>query len=205
MKIINILSVLAASMILLAACGKADQPARSGPAPEQEFRPAVKAAATAKSPGNVTIRFDYQRIRQRASDQLAVWVEDAQGKHVRTLLVTKFTANDGYQKRAEAVPEWQKAFQPASASRSALDAISSATPQSGPLAIVWDCLDQSGRAVPAGSYVYKVEANIKWEQTAFWQGSITVGPAAGQSAAAAAAGGDNALLRAVRADFVPAT
>jgi hypothetical protein len=203
MKIVTLLSVLVVSTALLAACGNANQPVRNGAVQEYSSQTGVKSPApVGKTPGKVTINFDYQRMRKMASDQLAVWIEDTQGKHVRTLLVTRFTANGGYQKRAEAVPDWQKVFQPATTSQEVLDAVSSATPQSGPVAVMWDCLNQAGEAVPDGSYVYKVEANIEWAKTALWQGTITVGPTAGQSTATPTAG-DGILLQAVRADFVP--
>lgn len=119
------------------------------------------------------------------------------------LLVTKFTASGGYQKRTAAVHNWQKSFQPATVNRDVLDAVSSATPQSGPISVTWDCRNQGGEIVPAGSYVYKVEANIEWEKTAFWQGTITVGSTAEQSAATPV-GDDRTLLQAVRAEFSPA-
>ncbi|BBB90940.1 MAG TPA: DUF2271 domain-containing protein [Methylomusa anaerophila] len=201
MKTVGILSILALSL-LLTACGDAVQPPRN-----EVPRPTPPAAAqigAAASPGQVSIGFDFQRMHKRASDQLAVWIEDAQGKHVRTLLMTKFTAGGGYQKRPEAVPHWQKSFQP-EANTGALDAVSSATPQSGRISLVWDCRDQAGAAVAPGVYVYKVEANIEWEKTALWQGTITVGPAAGQSAAVAVTNSDSPLLQAVQADFVPAS
>lgn len=157
MKTAIILSVLAFSL-LLASCGNAVQPPRNDAA--KPVPPAAQTGAAA-SPGQVSIRFDFQRMQKRASDQLAVWIEDAQGKHVRTLLTTKFTAGGGYQKRPEALPHWQKSFQPA-ANAAVLDAVTAATPQSGRISLVWDCRDQAGAAVAAGDYVYKVEANIEW-------------------------------------------
>lgn len=161
------------------------------------------APPAVQTPGKVTITFDYQRMRAIASDQMAVWIEDGYGMHVCTLLVTRFTAGGGYQTRAEAVPGWQKAFKPA-ANRDILDTVSAATPPSGPVSAVWDCLDQTGRPVPAGTYVYKVEANIKWAKTSIWQGTITVGPKPGHSVAAPL-GSDGTILQNVQADFIPAS
>lgn len=203
MKFIKTLSVLFIISIALTACANTKQQVQSEAPQEQLSQAGTKESAYAgKTPGKVTISFDYQRMRKRASDQLAIWLEDAQGNHVRTLLVTKFTASGGYQKRAAAVPNWQSSFQPATVNRDVLDAVSSATPQSGPISVTWDCRNQGGDVVPAGSYIYKVEANIEWEKTAFWQGTITVGPTAGQSTATPTGGG-NTLLQAVRADFSP--
>lgn len=200
MKFIKTLTALFFISIALTACGNTKQQMQSAPQ-EQSSQPRTKASAYAgKTPGKVTISFDYQRIKKRASDQLAIWIEDPQGNHVRTLLVTKFTASGGYQKRAATVPNWQRSFQPGTVNRDVLDAISSATPQSGPISVTWDCRNQDGDVVPAGSYVYKVEANIQWEKTAFWQGTITVGPTAEQSIATPT-GDDSTLLQAVRADF----
>lgn len=203
MRIMNLLLLLVLSAALLAACGNTNQPVRNGSVQEYSSRTGAETAAPAvKSPGQVTVSFDYQRQRQRASDQLAVWIEDTQGRHIRTLLVTSFTANGGYQKRPEAVPRWQQAFEPAGTSRQVLDAISSATPESGPVAVKWDCRNQAGEAVPAGLYVYKAEANIEWAKTALWQGTLPVGNEAAESAATPVTG-DGLLLQAVRASFVP--
>ncbi len=204
MKIAAVLLVLVLSTALLAACSHAGQPVRNGSVQEYSSQTGVNPPAPGSTtPGKVMIAFDYQRMRKLASDQLAVWIEDTQGQHVRTLLVTRFTAGGGYQQRAEALPDWQKVFQPATASQKALDAVSSATPQSGPVAVIWDCRNQAGEAVPAAAYIYRVEANIEWSKTALWQGTVTVGSTAGHSTAVPVAG-DGPLLQAVRADFVPA-
>jgi len=53
--------------------------------------PPVKTNADVASE-SVDIAFDYQR-GGIASSQYAIWVEDAAGKPVRTLFVTRFSSN----------------------------------------------------------------------------------------------------------------
>ncbi len=53
--------------------------------------------------GKVTLTYTLQRISRRASNQLAVWIEDARGVHVRTLFATDFMARRGGFRPATAV------------------------------------------------------------------------------------------------------
>ena len=76
---------------------------------------------------SVDIAFDYQRIGI-ASSQYAIWVEDAAGKPVRTLFVTRFTATRGFSERPDAVPTWVARANPAQMTPDRVDAVSGATP-----------------------------------------------------------------------------
>ncbi|HMM21046.1 MAG TPA: DUF2271 domain-containing protein [Selenomonadales bacterium] len=211
MRIIKIL-IIACLSVLLTACGTnfssgagdaGNSHASRDPKTETASETSPNQAATpAKTPGRVEISFDFNRSFKMASDQLAVWVEDEQGNHIRTLFVTKFTANGGYRQRPESVPNWQRAFQPEQANRAVFDSIASATLQTGRISVIWDCLDQNGEAVAAGRYIYKVEANIEWQKVDLWQGDITVGSSPSQ-ADARFVQGDGSKLQAVRAAFVP--
>ncbi len=55
------------------------------------WRPSPLAAASAQS-GTVTITYTLHHIPRIASNQLAVWIEDAEGRFVRTLFATDFMA-----------------------------------------------------------------------------------------------------------------
>lgn len=90
MKFIKMLSVLFIISIALTACGNTKQQVQSEAPQDQPTQTGTTASAYAgKTPGKVTISFDYQRIGKRASDQLAIWIEDAQGNHVRTIVSNK--------------------------------------------------------------------------------------------------------------------
>lgn len=79
---------------------------------------------------SVDIAFDYQR-GGIASSQYAIWVEDAAGKPVRTLFVTRFTATRGFSERPDAVPSWVARFNPSQMTSAQIDAVSGATPSNG--------------------------------------------------------------------------
>jgi hypothetical protein len=55
------------------------------------------------------------------------------------------------------------------------DARSGATPKSGQLTYIWDCTDDSGKAVPAGDYRFIVEGTIFWQDAVMYTGTINVG------------------------------
>lgn len=142
-------------------------------------------AAGAPAVGTVTVAFDFAPIPSIASNQMAVWIEDSQGKFVKTLFVTRFTGKGGYERRPECLPLWRAAAGLEGPPTAAVDAVTGATPQPGRHSLVWDCTDREGKAVPAGKYVYKVEGTLFWTKEVLWTGEITVGAAADQSRAAA--------------------
>ena len=87
----------------------------------------------------VQIEFDYNRMSTMASNQMALWVEDAEGTIVRTIFATNFTAGRrGYAFRDGALNHWVAAANPNELTDGELDAISSATPRQGHLTYVWD-------------------------------------------------------------------
>jgi hypothetical protein len=145
----------------------------------------VAASAQAKvPPGIVTISYDLFHPRWIASNQLAVWIEDANGTFVRTIFATDFMARrKGYIKRPQSCPEWVKASGVASLPDASIDAISGATQKPGPMELSWNCTDANGKAVAPGVYTYKVEGNISWEKRVLWEGKIEVGSKAATSVA----------------------
>ena len=73
----------------------------------------IAGAAFAESVANtsskaIEISFTYQHAPTMASNQMAVWIEDADGAMVKTLLVTNFTAGRrGYRNREMSLPaDW---------------------------------------------------------------------------------------------------
>ena len=124
------------------------------------------------------IAFDYQRQSGIASNQFAVWIEDASGKTIETLYATRFTATGGWKRRPACLPEWVAAAKPDALSSQEVDGLTGATPVGGRLHCVWDGTDQSGNRVPPGAYRYVVEANLRWDHRAVYRGEIEVGGAA---------------------------
>ena len=159
--------------------------------------------------GRVTISYRLDRIGKTASNQIAVWIEDENGRHVRTLFATDFTARKrGFLKRAQSIPTWVKTAGVASWTQAEINAVSGATQKPGQITLTWDCTDARERRVPDGVYVYRIEGNLQWENTVLWTGRITVGKQPDASEAQAAyqpAGAEKLgrLVTEVRAAFRP--
>ena len=137
---------------------------------------AEKSSQEAK--GNVTIGFTLTRISGRASNQYAVWIEDEDGQLVRTLFVTDYMARkQGWMVREQTLITWQNIADVKNIPQKDIDAVSGATPQAGRQSIVWDMKDAAGKAVAAGTYVYRIEGSLLWENTEMWTGRIRVGGA----------------------------
>jgi hypothetical protein len=170
---------------------------------------AEPAAAGAQVQGTVTISYDLHRIPTIASNQLAVWIEDADGRLVKTLFVTRFTGKGGYERRPDCLPLWRKTAGLDGPPTAEVDAVTAATQQPGRHSLVWDCTDNAGRPVVPGKYVYKLEGSIYWTKEVLWTGEITLGGASASSRAAASylppeAKGSEEPLAGVTAVFAPA-
>jgi len=125
--------------------------------------------------GTVTISYVLHKIPTMASNQIAVWIEDEDGSYVKTLYATQFTARGGFKKRTQSLPEWIKKSEWENRSQAEIDAVSGATQQAGMNELLWDLTDSAGKKVAAGTYVYKIEGIIYWENRVIWQGRINVG------------------------------
>ena len=121
----------------------------------------------------VSIDFEYLRMSGKASNQVAVWVEDENGKLVKTLLVTDFTAGRrGYETREDALNHWVAAAEPGEMSDGEIDAVSSATPQTGTQHCSWDLTDENGQRVPDGRYCIRLEGTLYWSSNVLYTGMI---------------------------------
>ncbi|GHU75523.1 hypothetical protein AGMMS49992_19700 [Clostridia bacterium] len=122
------------------------------------------------SSGSLTISFDFMRQPGSASNQFAVWVENANGQFIRTIFATKFTASGGYKSRPDSIPIW--------VARSGVDGVTSATPQTGVFSCVWDLKDSDGSTVPQGVYKFFVEGTLRWKNQVLFSGVIEIGDSA---------------------------
>lgn len=167
------------------------------------------SAQTSASPGTVTISYNLFHPHWIASNQLALWIEDAHGVFVKTIYATDFMARrKGYIRRPQSCPEWVKASDLAHLTDASIDAISGATQKPGHLELSWNCTDANGKAVPTAVYTYKVEGNISWEKRVLWEGKIQVGSTLATSVAVPTYVPDSArtagiLLTDVGAKFQP--
>ncbi|GHU69603.1 hypothetical protein FACS1894184_13900 [Clostridia bacterium] len=122
------------------------------------------------SSGSLTITFDFVKQSGSASNQFAVWVEDANGQFIRTLYATKFTASGGYKSRPDSIPIWVE--------RSGVDGVSGATPQTGAFSCVWDLKDSNGITVPQGLYKFYIEGTLRWKNQVLYSSEIEIGDGA---------------------------
>lgn len=85
--------------------------------------------------------------------QTAVWVEDASGRHIRTLYVSGFS---GFAKEKQVVlPEFAERTR-----FEETDGITGASIDWGKHSVSWNLLDRQGKRVPSGRYTLRIE--VSW-------------------------------------------
>ena len=191
-----LLAIVSAALLLVSGCA------------------ATPAAQQQRNNDIVAVSFDFAKQGGYASNQFAVWIEDASGTPVKTLFVTNFTAKGGYQKRPDASPLW---VERSAAGTGVPDGVSGATPKSGSVRYVWDLTDQSGARVPDGTYTFHVEGTLRWKNQVLYTGEIALDGNAATAEATAeytyAASDDqpalnenspeNAMISNVKAEYIP--
>lgn len=131
------------------------------------------AVGCCEGTAQIQIQFDYQHMPTIASNQFAVWVEDAEGNLVKTLYVTGFTGSRrGYRNRDISLPKWVGVANPEEMSDEEIDGISGATPSQGTLAYTWDLTNDRGETVMDGVYHVYVEGALFWESEVLFSASI---------------------------------
>ncbi|MBT9779850.1 DUF2271 domain-containing protein [Clostridium sp. MCC353] len=139
------------------------------------FMPADDASFSG-SGRRIEITFDYERQGGAGSNQYAVWIEDADGKLIRTLAVTKYTSTGGWRLRKTSLSHWRKIADPLHMSMEEIEAVSGATPQnSGSYRVIWDFTDDNGNQVPDGEYKCRLEAALFFSSYALYDGTFTTG------------------------------
>ncbi|MFD5315918.1 DUF2271 domain-containing protein [Streptomyces sp. NPDC127098] len=175
-------------------------------------RPAPATTAllpeTAESLGLVRVSYRLHRIPTHASNQIAVWIEDADGAYVRTLFATSFTANGGYDRRPESLPRWRQTAGWSDASTEEIESASRPAQDEGEHTLYWDGTDRDGVPVRPGRYTYRVEGNVLWERRVLHTGTIELGTVASASRAEVEylpeeAREEPVLVEDVRASFTP--
>jgi len=126
-------------------------------------------------PAAVELSFSFIRKSGSASNQYAVWIENAQGQHIKTVYATRWTANGGYSRRPTSIPIWVRQSGLSNMSREQVDAVSGATPRTGNLTYSWDGTDSRGTPVPAGDYVLILEGTLRWENQVLYRAPFRLG------------------------------
>jgi hypothetical protein len=139
------------------------------------------AAAQTSQPA-AELAFTFTRQTGAASNQFAVWIEDAQGKYIKTVYAARYTADGGWKRRPSSIPVWVKQSGLSDMTKPQVDALTGATPRTGTLTYTWDGTDSRGAPVPAGNYVIILEGTLRWENQVYYRAPIRLGqgPAAVQ-------------------------
>jgi hypothetical protein len=138
-------------------------------------------AGAAAQTGTVEVSFTYTRQSGFASNQFALWIEDAQGRCVKTVYATSFTARGGWEKRAQSLPLWVKRSGLSGMKKNEIDALSGSTPSTGKLNYRWDAADAHGRPVPAGEYRVYLEATLRGENRVLYSAVVKLGGEGGEA------------------------
>ena len=173
--------------------------------------------AKTSASGEAVISFDYEKQSGSASNQYAVWIEGMDGKFIKTLFATKWTADGGYKTRPDSIALWAERSGLASMKKPETDAVSGATPKSGVQSYLWDLTDAEGEAVPPGKYMFFVEGTLRWKNFVLYSGVIEIGgvpdvaranaeffyEASDRYGALTADSPENNMIGAVTAEFTP--
>jgi len=124
------------------------------------------------------ISFTFTRQSGAASNQYAIWIEDAQGQYVKTIFATRWTANGGYKSRPTSIPLWVKQSKLNTIPKTQVDAVSGATPSTRTVTYTWDGTGFNGAAVPDGDYILILEGTLRWENQAYYRAPIALGQGA---------------------------
>lgn len=138
---------------------------------ENTFKP----SKTSSQQGQLEIELDFYRGCTSASNQYAVWIENAQGEVIKTLYVSRFTAEGGYQVRKECVPTWVEHAKVSEIKDEEIDVISGATPRTGQQCYYWDGTDKNGNKVKNGKYIFYVEGTLYWSSRVLFSGTVEMG------------------------------
>jgi hypothetical protein len=105
------------------------------------------------------------------SYQIAVWLETADGKLVKTLYVSEYLSGGGFNLE-DVCPAWVKLADWDKAEESEFDAVTRPTPPVGTNTLKFDCKE---RKISAGDYRLCVQAHIVENYNILYKTAITVG------------------------------
>jgi tetratricopeptide (TPR) repeat protein len=118
----------------------------------EEMRPKVKRINPSKFKSSVVSVDFVLGFKDGLAPQTAVWIEDKNGKFVKTLYVSGFS---GHVKEKQLwLKEWA-----ASSKYTDADAVTAASIDVGHHIYLWDLKDYSGKSIKSGEYVVKIEVS----------------------------------------------
>lgn len=130
------------------------------------------AAQTATAAGTLEIQYIYLAPQEtHPTYHTAIWLEDGQGRLVKTLFVSTELSATEY-KMGEACPDWLKLVDWEKAAKTDVDAVTGATPPVGMGGMAFD-LAQAG--VPPGKYQFRFQVHITEQYNILYRGAVEVG------------------------------
>ena len=125
-------------------------------------------------PGDEFIAISYELNQTPGvapSYQTVVWLEDANGVYLKSVLVSEYLAYGGYRK-PKICSIWSRISNWAGVSRSEFDAVTAATPDIGENTVIIDCKEQN---LSPGVYYYCVQTHIIEDYDILYRGRIEIG------------------------------
>ena len=137
--------------------------------------PLASTLAPAAIPGQLVVTFLFMPPSGiEPTYHSAMWLEDKDGKLVRTLYVSQELSNNEY-KQGYACPDWTKQASWAKADKSMIDAVTGPTPNVGSAAMSFD-LNQLG--IAPGSYRFCFQVHIVDKYNVLFRGTVDAGQTA---------------------------
>ena len=172
-------------LMTLAACGGGDGVLPNQPPTPQIQDSGNESPAPGETPelsaettgGSLEVYFTYDKQSGWASNQFALWLEDADGNYVETLYATRYTANGGYKNRPESLSLWVGKSGLADKEKPDVDAVTSATPNPGELVFYKDFAD-----LPGGEYRFVLEGSLRWNNRVVYSGTFNTAEIGGKTA-----------------------
>jgi len=132
-------------------------------------------AAPAAATGQLTVTFLYMPPTElEPTYHTAMWLEDKDGKLVKTLFVSNELSNQEY-KVGYACPDWVKQASWEKAEKPAVDAVTGPTPNVGNGAFAFD-LGQLG--IAPGTYVFNFQVHLAEKYNVRFRGTFNAGESA---------------------------
>ena len=163
--------------------------------------PAVPPAAT----GTVSVSFLYMPPSQiEPTYHTAIWLEDQNGRLVKTLFVSHDLSSTEYQ-MGDACPDWVNQAHWEKAEPSLVDAVTGPTPNVGSGALAFDV---AALNVAAGTYQFKFQVHISDKYNVLYTGRLSIGAASNEATlemlySPSKPPGGTDFVRDVRARYVP--
>ena len=133
------------------------------------MRPVVTAFDAVKAAKPVVAIDFVSGFRDELAPQIAIWIEDAAEKHVKTVYVSGFAGN--VKGKQVTLPVWA-----AISNFEGADAVTGASIDVGHYVYTWDCKGLDGKPVKPGTYTAKVEV-CHWPSMKYQlaEAAVTVG------------------------------